>query len=125
MRVSSNPEREKMINGSLTKAEIIDLLGPRGGGGVVLNPLHPEGLAGIVVNYTHVFNECHTFQFWQEGDFSSKLSTMVNYRHGKEKRLHLCVRLLNELKGDCSRSSHLIQATQAKNKEEDSKEKEN
>ena len=85
MRVSSTPEREKMIDGSLTKVEIIDLLGPRGGGGVVLNPLHPEGSAGIVVNYTHVFDKCHTFQVWQEGDFSSKLSTstVVNYRRSK------------------------------------------
>ena len=66
MCVSGTPEREKMIDGSLTKAEIINLLGPQGGGGVVLNPLHPEGSGGIVVNFTHAFEKCHTFQVKEE-----------------------------------------------------------
>ena len=114
-----------MIDGSLTKVEIINLLGPLGGGGVVLDPLHPERSGGIVVNYTHVFEKCDTFQVWRVGNFSSNLSTEVNYHRNKEKRLHLCVRLLNELEGDRLRSSHLIQATLAKNKDEKNKKKEN
>ena len=44
MCVASTPEREKMIDGSSTKAEIIYFLGREGGGGVVLNPLYPVGL---------------------------------------------------------------------------------
>ena len=62
MRVSVIPEREKMIDGSLTKVEIIYLLGLQGGGGVILNPLYQEGSGGIVVNFTHVFEKCNTFQ---------------------------------------------------------------
>ena len=83
MCVSGTQERKKMMDGSLKKEGMINILGQQGGGGVVLNPLHPEGLGGIVVNFTHVFEKCHTFQVWQAGTFSSNLGSQVN--HGLKK----------------------------------------
>ena len=124
MCVASTPEREKMIDGSSTKADIIYCLGRVGGGGIVLNPMYPLGSAGIVVNFTHVFQKCDTFQVWRKAPFNSTLGTQVNHRRKKDSRLHLCVRLLNELEGDAFRSFHLIQATLVKNREEENKEKE-
>ena len=55
MRLVSCPERNKMIDGTLTKKDVLNLLGV-GGGGVHLIPLYPQDSEQIVVDFSHIFD---------------------------------------------------------------------